>query len=74
MNYSNEEKSEIRRQDMLFFMEHISYRYKKGKDLHHDWYHGAICFLLSREKHREADQLLYEEEQAEWQALIGGKI
>jgi hypothetical protein len=42
----------IRDKDLHYFRDHMP-NFMKGKDIHHDWDNGAICYVLEEDKHHE---------------------
>ena len=42
--------SKIRDRDLHYFRCHIP-EFLKGKEIHHEWNNGAICYILEKEVH-----------------------
>lgn len=41
----------IRDADRHWFIEHLGKKYMLQFDIHHDWYNGGICYLLTKLQH-----------------------
>ena len=41
----------MRMSDLHYFRRPMPKQWLKGKDIHHDWDKGAICYLIEEEKH-----------------------
>ena len=44
-------KGAFRNKDYRYFNRVMRKEWLKGKDIHHDWDNGAICYLFEEEKH-----------------------
>jgi len=48
-------KHRVRNKDRMWFNSHIGKGYMKGKEVHHEWENGAICYVIGKREHREGE-------------------
>ena len=43
--------AKMRDKNLHYFRAHLSKEYLKGKEIHHEWDNGGVCYLLERKEH-----------------------